>query len=59
MRFARRWCGAHYLAGVTFGFLRGVIITEITYALYEKAFGTGGKKQDKAVDVAVPLTPQK
>lgn len=59
MGFSRLCCGAHYLTDVTFGFLIGFIVVEITYALYEKAFGTGGKNQDKAVDVAVPLTPQK
>lgn len=39
MGFSRLCCGAHYLTDVTFGFLVGFIVVEITYALYKKAFG--------------------
>lgn len=39
MGFSRLCCGAHYLTDVTFGFLIGFIVVEITYALYEKTFG--------------------
>ena len=39
MGFSRLCCGAHYLTDVTFGFLVGFIVVEITYALYKKTFG--------------------